>query len=396
MNAADRVRRHAWAVAHAGSTKADATMDAERRLRYVRLVLQQAPGDPALQVLSKLRAEQPGAAAEALALAGSLSSEPHEPVAPPPVEEGARLGAGAGQLRSGALDTRPRELSASGAPAPRVRVELLARDAAQRSLDESVLRGVPAHDRALRLSGRHTVEGRWIEGAIGAREAFADSAGAGARWYQGWSQRFATLAAAGYHEPTVDSTALAVAGMRDFLGVRGSYALSKTEQLGAYLWGAGYRTQNGVRVGGARGYEADAAHRLRIEYPDIALRVFAAGHSSRTQGGGDPATAALSPDGSVPGPEFFVPPSAHRYGIDLAFGESAREAWSRTLRAYGGLALIHNSLSGEGYLARFGLRTGLFATDQLRLYWSRAEGAGVSGEKTREYGIQYEYRFDRR
>jgi hypothetical protein len=396
MNAADRVRRHAWAVAHAGNTKADATMDEERRLRYARLVLQQAPGDPAMQVLRKLRAEVPGAATEDLARAWPLSTEPQEPVEPPPADEAPRLGAGAGRLRTGALDARPRELSASGAPAPRVRVELLAREAAQRSLDESVLRGVPAHDRALRLTGRHTVERRWIEGAIGAREAFADSAGAGARWYQGWSRRFATLAAAGYHEPTVDSTTLAVAGMRDFLGLRGSYALSKTEQLGAYFWGAAYRTQNGVRLGGAHGYEADAAHRVRIEYPDVALRVFAAGHNSRTQGSGDPATAALSPDGGVPGPEFFVPPSARRYGIDLALGESAREAWSRALRAYGGLALFHNSRSGDGYLARVGLRTALFGTDQLRLYWSRAEGAGVSGENTLEYGLQYEYRFERR
>jgi len=216
------------------------------------------------------------------------------------------------------------------------------------------------------------------------------------RWYQGWTQRLATLGAAAWHEPTTDSTALAVAGMRDFLGLRGSYALSKTEALGAHVWGAGYRTQNGVRLGSAYGYEADIAHRVRIDYPDIAVRLFGAGHQSRTQGSGDPATAPLSPNGGVPGPEFFVPASARRYGIDLALGESAREVWTRALRAYGGVALIHNSLSGDGYLARLGLRTALFGTDQLRLYWTRAEGAGVSGERTLAYGIEYEYRFERR
>lgn len=396
MNAADRVRRHAWAAAHSDNAAAGSSADAERRLRYAKLVVRQAPGDPALQVLRKLQAEDASPAAEQLARAWSLSVETPEPVEAPPVNDANQVGAGAGRLRTGALDTRPRQVSASGTPAPRLRVELAASDAEQSSLDEGVLRGVPAHDRALRLSGRHTVDRRWIEVALGAREAFADSVGVAARWYQGWSQRLATLGAAAWHEPTTDSTALAVAGMRDFLGLRGSYALSKTEQLGAHFWGAGYRTQSGVRLGSAYGYEADIAHRVRLEYPDIALRLFGAGHRSRTQGSGDPATAPLSPDGSVPGPGFFVPASARRYGIDLALGESAREVWTRALRVYGGIALIHNSVSGDGYLARLGARTALLGTDQLRVYWSRAEGAGVSAERTLAYGIEYEYRFERR
>jgi hypothetical protein len=268
------------------------------------------------------------------------------------------------------------------------------REASQRSLDENALRNVPP-DRELRLSVQESRDRRWIEAGFGAREAFAESAFARLRYYESWSRGFSTLFTVARNEPTLDSSALAIAGMRDELSLRALYALSKTEYVGAQAWRAGYRTQNGVILGGAQGSQWEAGHRLRIEYPDLTLRALAAQFHTRTAGNGDPATAPLNPSGSTPGPSFFIPVGSQRYGVGVALGESVRESFTRALRPYGGADLTHNSVTGGGYNAWLGVRGSVFGNDQLRLYWSRGRSVGASNDSYLEYGARYEYSFDR-
>jgi hypothetical protein len=96
-----------------------------------------------------------------------------------------------------------------------------------------------------------------------------------------------------------------------------------------------------------------------------------------------------------PGPGFFVPVNSRRYGYGISAGESVRENWSRGWRPYAGLDLTRNTISGDGYNARFGLRGSVFGQDQLHLYWLRAKGGGASSDSILEYGVRYEYYFDR-
>ncbi|MES1162706.1 MAG: hypothetical protein ABUL50_06555, partial [Rhizobacter sp.] len=204
-----------------------------------------------------------------------------------------------------------------------------------------------------------------------------------------------TLFTAARNDRTLDSSALAVAGMRDELSLRALYTLSHTEYLTGQLWSARYRSQNGIALGSASGYDAEAGHRVRIEYPDVTLRIGAAQLRSRTEGTGDDATAVLNPAGTNPGPSFFVPGPSRRHGIGISVGESARENWTRAFRPYAGADLTRNSISGDGYNLRFGLRGSVFGQDQLHFYWMRALGGGASNDSILEYGIRYEYFFDR-
>jgi polysaccharide biosynthesis protein PelB len=293
------------------------------------------------------------------------------------------------------VQARPTELGARVMLTPQRRLAVQAREDSQSSRDETVLRAVPPRDRELRFALQEFRERAWIEAGFGAREAFADVGFATLRYYERWSRRWSTLFSMSRNERTIDSSALAVAGMRDELSLRGLYSFSKTEFVGAQLWRAGYRSQHGVSLGSATGYQLDAGHRLRIEYPDVTLRVLAGQLHTRTAGGGDPATATLNPAGEIPGPGFFVPGGSARYGIGVALGEGAREAFTRALRAYGGVDLTHNSLTGAGYNAWVGLRASVFGFDQLRLYAARGRSAGLSNEAYLEYGIRYEYHFDR-
>lgn len=109
----------------------------------------------------------------------------------------------------------------------------------------------------------------------------------------------------------------------------------------------------------------------------------------------DPATAALIPLATAPGADFFIPRGSRRVGLGIGFGESARDGYSRALRPYGGLTRTSSSLAGSGYNATLGAAGSLFGSDQLSVYWLRARGGGSSGDAVLEYGVRYEYLFDR-
>jgi hypothetical protein len=310
--------------------------------------------------------------------------------------EGAnRVIAGAVQAKRGVIASKPRELDAEVWIAPRLRLAVEWHEASQRSLDQAVLTGVPARDRETRLVARRLLEQGWIEFGVGQREGFAESASARLRLYQSWNRRLSLLFTAARNERTLDSSALAVAGMRDELSLRALYTLSRTEYLSGQLWDARYRSQNGIALGSANGYDWEAGHRIRIEYPDVTLRVTAAKLRSSTEGTGDEAAAALNPAGVNPGPAFFVPAGSRRNGIGIAIGDSARENWTRALRPYAALDLTRNSLTGGGYNALVGLRGNVIGQDQLGIYWLRARGGGASNDTILEYGVRYEYFFDR-
>jgi hypothetical protein len=63
-------------------------------------------------------------------------------------------------------------------------------------------------------------------------------------------------------------------------------------------------------------------------------------------------------------------------------------------RPYGGFDLIHSS-AGAGYQARLGVRGRAFGGDQLSAYWARGRSLGLANETVLEFGMRYEYYFDR-
>lgn len=451
--AAERARRHAWTLAQRAAAGGLASLSAQQRAHYGRLALRQAPADVTLHALREIwRLEQHAprdGALDELLLTWLIANEQHEQakawmqaryspgsapawaaLAVAAVDEDAeaanrvlaqragglteaqraeaariageplaapapgRAAATLSSARRGAVSSQPLELAGEVALGARGRLGLEWREARQHSVDESVLRSVPATDRELRLWGREPLGGGSLEAGVGAREAFADTTSGWLRYSQGWQRRLATVLSLSGNERTLDSSALAVAGVRNEISLRAQYALSHTELLGLRLWSARYRSQNGIALGAGAGYEVDAAHRLQLGYPDASLRLFAAQWRTRAQGAGDPATAALSPTGEASA-QFFIPPDASRYGIGVSVGDSVRDGLSGAPRPYGGFDLIHSSSTGAGYQARLGVRGRAFGADQLSAYWLRGRSLGLANESVLEFGMRYEHYFDR-
>ncbi len=306
-----------------------------------------------------------------------------------------RLVGGAASSLRGVIRAQPRELQAQIWVTPRLRLALEWREASQSSIDSAVLGAIPARDRETRVTLRQTLDTGWMELGIGERNAFAGQTSLRAALFTQWARGLSTLLSAGRNERTLDSTALAVAGSKDEVAARVVYSFAKREYFSGGARSMRYQTQNGAHLGGGSALESELGHRVRIDYPDLTLRVTAASYRFSAAGNDDPATAQLNPAGGVPGAGFFIPQNSRIVGAGVGFGESVRDAYSRALRPYGSFSRTSSSLAGSGYNALFGAGGSVFGTDQLSLYWNRARGGGTSGASILEYGLRYEYLFDR-
>lgn len=295
----------------------------------------------------------------------------------------------------GVIRSRPLEGQLQVWVTPRLRLALEWREATQSGIDPRVLTGVPARDREARVTLRQLLDSGWVEAGFGERSAFADRSSLRLGLFTQWSTRLSTLLSAGRNERTLDSTALAIAGSKNEIAARFQYAFAKREYLAGGWRRVRYQTQNGAQLGSGSATEFELGHRMRIEYPDLTLRLTAANYRFSAGGNADPRTAQLNPLGGVPGADFFIPKDSRILGAGIGFGESVRESHSRALRPWGSFTRTSSSLSGSGYNALFGVGGSVLGADQLSLYWNRSRGGGTSGSSILEYGLRYEFLFDR-
>ena len=295
----------------------------------------------------------------------------------------------------GVIRSQPRELQAQVWVAPRLRLALEWREASQSTLDRAVIAALPARDRETRVTLRQILDSGWVEGGIGERSGLAGQTSLRASLFTQWERRLSTLLSVGHNERTLDSTALAIAGSKTEAAARFVYTFSKSEYLSGGFRSMRYQTQGGAYLGRGSATEGELGHRVRIDYPDLTVRLTAANYRFTADGAPDAPTALLNPAGGVPGAAFFIPQNSRIVGAGIGFGESARDAYSRALRPYGSFARTSSSLAGSGYNALLGAGGSLLGADQLSLYWNRARGGGSSGASILEYGLRYEYLFDR-
>jgi len=310
--------------------------------------------------------------------------------------------AGANRLVGGALHSlrgevrsQPRELAAQVWVTPRLRLALEWREASQSVTGTLVFASIPSRDRETRITLRRMLDTGWVEAGVGERDAFAAQTSLRTSVFTQWGRGLSTLLSFGRNERTLDSTALALAGSKDEVAARVAYAFAKREYFSGAVRRMRYQTQNGSHLGGGSALEGEVGHRVRIDYPDVTLRLTAANYRFIAEGNDDARTAQLTPAGIVPGAAFFVPQNSRILGAGIGFGESIREGYSRAIRPYGSFARTSSSLAGSGYNALLGAGGSVFGADHLSLYWNRARGGGSSGASILEYGLRYEYLFDR-
>ena len=160
-----------------------------------------------------------------------------------------------------------------------------------------------------------------------------------------------------------------------------SDTLSKREYVLGHIFANRYYTQSErTRIGSAYGINWEAGHRFRTEYPDWHVRAAGSISHFSLNGMGDAATAVLNPAGTIPGASFFLPPSFATYGLYTGFGTFYRTNYTRALRPFLDVGLVHNTVTGNGYSALAGVSGSVAVADRLTLYFSTGRGGtGVNG-----------------
>lgn len=294
-------------------------------------------------------------------------------------------------FRRGVLTGVERTVSAGLWLSPVLKIEPSATVIRQGSEDENTLPGVPGVDRKSGLGVTYrTKAGDWT-GSVASRTAldtFTEvKAGFSARDQAGF-QWSAGLMRNGM---ATETAALRVGGAKDEVEASFGYAFSRREYIRTRLWEAKYYSQWRDYLAKGHGLDWEVGHRFRIEYPDLSVRLAGSTQWFKRDGVGDDLLARLSPDGTVPPVENFLPENYQYYGIVFGYGDHYRDHYSRGLRTFATVGLGHNTLSGAAYNVNFGATTSVFGRDRFTFGYENATGGNGANENVWELWLRYEY-----
>lgn len=198
----------------------------------------------------------------------------------------------------------------------------------------------------------------------------------------------------GQHLPSLESTALRVAGMKDRALLALSYAPTRLDRLTVEQVVERYTLQTGSAVGRGDHTNLIYSHALRQENPNLEIGAFWSAHRfNRESSYADPALnailpAAMSSVGELQ-PGFFLPDSFNFYGLRLSTDIRHEQAYTRALRPYASVARTWHSNLGPGYDLRIGIAGSVLGADHFSLTWGTGKAGLQVGGITREIQLNY-------
>ena len=277
---------------------------------------------------------------------------------------------------------------------PRLRLTVELNDVRQHTADSTQLTGVPGVDRTLTASVLLRGDSGDTEVALARRDAMSDFTALKLMRVMRMDAGSAQLSAS-LRERAFETVPLYVGGHKDEMAASGTYNFSLREYVTARAWTARFHTQQDAYLGHGRGLSLETGHRLRIEYPDLSVRLSRVISHYEAEPLADAQSAQLSPGGAIPPGSFFVPKSFRLWGVNLSSGMASREDYSRALRPIMDIGRSVNSVSGNGYNWLVGAGGSVLGHDQLALYLMRSRGGGGTNVSIQEVGVRYQYFFNR-
>lgn len=294
-------------------------------------------------------------------------------------------------FRRGVLTGVERTVSVGWWLSPVLKIEPSAIVIHQGSEDQTALPGVPAVDRKAGVGATYrTKAGEWT-GSVASRTAldtFTElNAGFSARDQAGFQWSAALMR----NGMAAETAALRVGGAKDQVEATLGYAFSRREYLRTRLWEAKYYSQWRDYLAKGHGLDWEVGHRFRIEYPDFSVRLAGSTQWFKRDGVGDQLLARLSPDGTAPPVETFLPENYQYYAVVFGYGDHYQDHYSRGLRSFATVGLGHNTLSGAAYDVNFGATTSVFGGDRFTFGYENATGGNGANENLWELWLRYEY-----
>ncbi len=197
----------------------------------------------------------------------------------------------------------------------------------------------------------------------------------------------------GYNQRAAETTALFVGGVKDNVVGNLSYEVTPYNVLVGQYEADLFTDQQSRYLGYGNVFTGQYIHRLRLDYPDIALRAFGELHFYNGPGSLQGRTTQLVPTGTVADADFLVPESFNQWGLGFDYDNFYRGTYTDRLRPYFSGNVFFNSVSGVGYDADGGLKTSVFGNDQLDIYGGYSQGAAGQDQINSVFGLSYQYLF---
>ncbi len=367
------------------------------RVRLERLLDDMPDWLPKLESIDAMRETRRYASAQTLAFE-TLGSRPDNPDAHQRVldtfaEAGSFAQVGVGGLTQGALGIHGLRAETRWAATSGWSVLAEFDQLRLRTSDTEQLQGLPEMERRLALGVRRPIEDGWWVARVSHREGVRDVLGAQLQWQLGTPGRWQIAGVAGLRQTAHELALLRAGGSKDHLDVRLTWEATGRDYLALSVAGTRFRTQIGTALGDGLSGALEFGHRLRLDYPDVTIRLSLARATYDAERRADALVTGMI--GGRPDDPFslWVPASSSQANLSLAIGETANHAHSRAWRPYAEAGLRSNSITGTGYNLRAGLTGSLLGADRLTLFASSISAVPGNPRGSRELVMSYRWRY---
>ena len=206
--------------------------------------------------------------------------------------------------------------------------------------------------------------------------------------------RLALTAELGWHQPSEESLALRLAGMKNHASLALRYQFSRLDSV---LWdyrAEDYYLQTGHWLGSGRHTELRYTHTYRQDLPHLEFSAFGSYHGYRINQDamGWPSLDFLPP-GALEGPRTFVARSFAFYGLEASSNTRLEQDYTRALQPFASVSRTWHSRLGPGYGVRLGLAGSLLGADHFSIAWGLSKSGLQSQDRSSEWQLRYRLPF---
>lgn len=305
------------------------------------------------------------------------------------------------------LGSQSRQVEASLQMAPHLQLLLGWSQVGQSTSDTTLSTLLPPTERLnnLGLQWQHRTGSSQVR--LFERNEFSTQVGASLDQTWNWSQRLVLTGGLGYRVDTSESVPLRVGGSQDYLQVALNYAVDQRDSVRWQSRWAQFHTQQGDALGAGQVNDLEWGYRLRLDYPDVRVRLYVSDQAYNSTNNG-PALLAHLPTAlassltaaGIDPVRYFIPESSTTWGGCLDLGENVggqniQNTYTRAIRPFMELCALDHSRTGNGYSGAFGMAGSVLGPDHLSLRLEQNEGGigSVGGSLTRTWTLRYRYYF---
>ena len=297
------------------------------------------------------------------------------------------------QQKQSPLDVREAHVGTSIDLAPGLKLTVGLIDRQYHGTDATALVNLPRSDREFGLTLRKQLESGFVAMTVNQRQANASNTGLKMDYQMMLVPALGLSGSVELRQLASESALLRVAALRSGLSSTLDYAISRADYarlgVGAYR----YASQTGSALGTGFTWNIEAGTHLRIEYPNLTVRAYAAGSSYRDAGHADASIATLLPAQIDPTAYRVLPQNDTLIGFSVGVGTVIENRYSRAWRPFAEIGTTYSRAIGSGYNLRAGVAGSVLGQDLMTLRGLRGSGTAASPQGTQELGVDYKWFF---